>query len=273
MSRNAGSNDTEGVAVVMTKNSLKTRYEGLVHGKYPLESSLRTSLPESLNAEISCRTVNSFNDALEWLQSTYYFIRMSSEPKKYGVQHGESAHDASKRTISATLRELCTSGMCAHANNSIQPLKAGDIMSLRYLRFKTMQDIMRCVSTSSFAELLRFLCESDECSDIKLRRDEKKVLKELNQSDIVRFPLREVTGKTKKLSVSKVIRTPAEKLYLVAQYILSDVIEPKITLLPSMRIEGDKIFYFGARILRAASEYYQSTLTFSAATNAFALSK
>lgn len=265
--------DTEGVAVVMTKNSLKTRYEGLVHGKYPLESSLRTSLPESLNAEISCRTVNSFNDALEWLQSTYYFIRMSSEPKKYGVQHGESAHDASKRTISATLRELCTTGMCAHANNSIQPLKAGDIMSLRYLRFKTMQDIMRCVSTSSFAELLRLLCESDECSDIKLRRDEKKVLKELNQSDIVRFPLREVTGKTKKLSVSKVIRTPAEKLYLVAQYILSDFIEPKITLLPSMRIEGDKIFYFGARILRAASEYYQSTLTFSAATNAFALSK
>ena len=79
--------------------------------------------------------------------------------------------------------------MCAHANNSIQPLKAGDIMSLRYLRFKTMQDIIRCVSTSSFAELLRLLCESDECSDIKLRRDEKKVLKELNQSDIVRFPL------------------------------------------------------------------------------------
>ena len=94
--------------------------------------------------------------------------------------------------------------MCAHANNSIQPLKAGDIMS----PLPALQDDARhhvCVSTSSFAELLRLLCESDECSDIKLRRDEKKVLKELNQSDIVRSSARGYR-QDEKLSVSKVIQ-------------------------------------------------------------------
>lgn len=268
--------DTEGVAVVMTKNSLRSRYEGLVHGKYPLESSLGSSLPEYLNAEISCRTVNTVDDVLEWVQSTYYYIRVCAEPRKYGIKNDDTVTEHVKRLIKATLDELIASGMCAVVgNNALQPLKAGDIMSLRYLRFKTMKNIMRNVATPSYADLLRMLCESYEFKDIKLRRDERKLLKQLNTDQkIIRFPVQETTGKSQKLSVAKVIRTPGEKLYLLAQYILTDVVEPSITLShPSMRMEGDKVLQLGTRIMRAASEYYQSTLTFTAAANAFSLAK
>lgn len=266
--------DTEGVAVVMTKNSLRARYEGLVHGRFPLESSLGASLPEYLNAEISCRTINSIEDAMEWVKSTFYFIRLSFAPQKYGIQRDASAEDAVKRLIQSTIQELISAGMCEKIGNSLRPLKAGDIMSLRYLRFSTMKVIMRNISSPSYADLLQMLCQCEELCDIKLRRDERKVLKELNQDQrIVRYPVQEASTKMKKLSVSKVIRTANEKLYIVAQYILTDVIEPPMTLLPSMRIEGDKVLQLGTRILRAASEYYQSTLTFSAAANAFALAK
>lgn len=266
--------DTEGVAVVMTKHSLRARYEGLVHGRFPLESSLGASLPEYLNAEISCRTINSIDDAMEWVKSTFYFIRLSFAPQKYGVQRDTSAEDAVKRLIQSTIEQLVAAGMCDKIGNSLRPLKAGDIMSLRYLRFGTMKLIMRNVTSPSYADLLQMLCQCEELSDIKLRRDERKVLKELNQDQrIVRYPVQEASAKTKKLSVAKVIRTANEKLYLVTQYILTDAIEPPMTLQPSMRMEGDKVLQLGTRILRAASEFYQSTLTFSAASNAFALAK
>ena len=269
--------DSEGVAVVMTKNSLRQRYEGLVHGKSPLESSLGAALPEYLNAEISCRTVNSKADAHEWLKSTFYFIRMWADPKRYGLKPNETIDAAVKRIVDTTLDALTSAGMCAlNENDALLPRRAGDIMSLRYLRFETMKGIMRAIKTPQFSDLLMMMCSSDELKGIKLRRDERKSLKTLNldgESGLIRYPLREATGKTKKLTVSKVIRTSSEKLYLVAQYMLTDVLEPKLTILPSMRIEGDKVFHIGVRILKAASEYFQSTATFSAATNAFALAK
>lgn len=269
--------DSEGVAVVMTKNSLRQRYEGLVHGEAPLESSLGVALPEYLNAEISCRTVNSVDNAVEWLKSTFYFIRMWAEPRRYGIKPGESIDDAVKRIIDAALESLTSAGMCSlNENNALLPLRAGDIMSLRYLRFETMKGIMRAIKTPQFGDLLMVVCSSEELKGIKLRRDEKKFLKDLNvdtESGVIRYPLREATGKTTKLNISKVIRTTSEKLYLVAQFMLTDVLEPQATLLPSVRIEGEKVFHIGVRILKAASEYFQSTMTFSASTNAFALAK
>lgn len=264
--------DTEGVAVVMTKNSMRGRYEGLVHGRFPLESSLGASLPEYLNAEISCRTINSIDDAFDWVKSTFYYIRTSHAPQKYGVQR--DAEDAVKRSIESTIHELVSTGMCEMVGNSLQPLRAGDIMSLRYLRFNTMKNIMKNVASPTYANFLKMLCESEELCNVKLRRDERKLLKELNQEQrIVRFPVQEASPKGKKLSIAKVIRTGGEKLYLVAQYALTDIIEPTISLLPSMRMEGEKIFHLGTRIMRAASEYYQSVQSFSAAVNAFALAK
>ena len=269
--------DTEGVAVVMTKNSLRARYEGLVHGKVPLQSTLGSSLPEYLNAEISCRTVNSMQDAVEWVKSTYYFIRMCSEPLRYGIKHGESIDDAVVRIVNMNIQKLTSSGMCASGasdSSILQPLKAGDIMSLRYLRFETMKGIMAAASTSTYAELLKMLCESSEFKDTKLRRDEKKPLKELNhESGVIRYPIQEVSAKAKKLSTAKVIRTATEKLFLVAQYMMTDALEPKTGLLPSMRMEGDKIFSVGSRIMRAASAYFQSTLVYSSAVNSFSLAK
>jgi ATP-dependent DNA helicase HFM1/MER3 len=68
---------------------------------------------------------------------------------------------------------------------------------------------------ASVPDLLMTLCNAQEFSQIKLRRDERKLLKEWNASDepIVRFKVTEARGKAGKQATSKVIRTPAAGLY------------------------------------------------------------
>ena len=86
--------DTEGVAVIMTQrqarrtsNERKTslsvlmfqnvqRYENLAMGCEELESQLKTCFAEYLNAEIVLGTIKNMPLAVEWLKSTFMYIRV-----------------------------------------------------------------------------------------------------------------------------------------------------------------------------------------------------
>ena len=54
------------------------RYQNLVLGSELLESQLKDSFAEFLNAEITLRTVCTLAAAKAWLQSTFLYVRVSS---------------------------------------------------------------------------------------------------------------------------------------------------------------------------------------------------
>ena len=111
--------DTKGVACIMTDYSLKNRYEKLINSEVGqircshfdstdplfaqtvLESGLHKNLTEHLNSEINLRTITSFASAIQWLRSTFLFVRITKNPKYYALAGSE------ERSPTEQLEEIC----------------------------------------------------------------------------------------------------------------------------------------------------------------------
>jgi len=55
---------------------LVPRYQNLLHGAELVESRLKDSFPEYLNAEIALRTVTDVSVAISWLKGSFFYIRV-----------------------------------------------------------------------------------------------------------------------------------------------------------------------------------------------------
>ena len=66
---------------------------------------MHKNLIEHLNAEIVLQTITpDISEALEWLKSTYLYVRVTKDPKHYGVPTGLSGQAAD---ILKYLQDLC----------------------------------------------------------------------------------------------------------------------------------------------------------------------
>lgn len=81
--------DTTATAMILTKDITKARYESLANGTQKIESSLHLHLNEHLNAEIVLQTIKDVSMALEWIKSTYFYVRIMKNPKVYQVNEEE----------------------------------------------------------------------------------------------------------------------------------------------------------------------------------------
>ena len=52
------------------------RYQNLLHGAELVESQLKESLSEYLNAEVALRTVSDVSMAIAWLKGSFFYIRV-----------------------------------------------------------------------------------------------------------------------------------------------------------------------------------------------------
>ncbi|NXT98537.1 HFM1 helicase, partial [Buphagus erythrorhynchus] len=77
--------DTTATAVIMTRCSTRERYIQMLNGADIIESSLHRHLVEHLNAEIVLHTVTDVSVALEWIKSTFLYIRALKNPTHYGL--------------------------------------------------------------------------------------------------------------------------------------------------------------------------------------------
>jgi hypothetical protein len=65
---------------------LKAKYEQMVEGNQCIESSLHGNLIEHLNNEVVLRTITNMSVAIDWLKSTYLYIRLKKNPTHYGAK-------------------------------------------------------------------------------------------------------------------------------------------------------------------------------------------
>ena len=77
--------EEEGVAIIMTTSKLKSKYERIIMGTEKIESSLHMNFPENLLAEIAVGNINSIDDALSWLKTTYFYVRFLINPLYYDI--------------------------------------------------------------------------------------------------------------------------------------------------------------------------------------------
>ncbi|XP_040912221.1 probable ATP-dependent DNA helicase HFM1 [Toxotes jaculatrix] len=258
--------DTSATAVIMTKLQTRDKYMKLMNGMEIIESSLDSHLVEHLNAEVVLQTISDVNMALDWIRSTFLYIRALKNPTHYGF-----SASLDRRGIEAKLQELCLKNLNSLSSIglidmdediNIKPTEAGRLMARFCVAFDTMKQFCNVSGTENLSDLIELVSRSREFSDIQLRMNEKRPLNTLNRDKnrvTIRFP---IEGK---------IKTSEMKVNCLIQAQLGSISIQEFGLTQ----DTAKIFRTGMRISRCLSEYLsqRSKTGFSALLNSLILAK
>nr|XP_010301135.1 PREDICTED: probable ATP-dependent DNA helicase HFM1 [Balearica regulorum gibbericeps] len=257
--------DTTATAVIMTRWSTRAKYIQMLNGADIIESSLHRHLVEHLNAEIVLHTVTDVTVALEWIRSTFLYIRALKNPTHYGFSSG-----LDKIGIEAKLQELCLKNLNDLSSfdlirmdeaNNFKPTETGRLMAWYYIAFDTVKQFFTIKGTETLNELITMISNCTEFLDVKLRTNEKKILNTLNKDKdkiTIRFPME---GK---------IKTREMKINCLIQAQLGCIPIQDFTLTQ----DTGRIFRNGLRVTRWLSDFLASCKNnFSALLNSLILAK
>ena len=243
--------DTRAVAVIMTEVSKSGLYQTLVAGRVRVESQLEHKLAEHINSEIVLETIRNLDEAVVWLQSTFYYITAIKADNRSQV-------DASRLfTLANQVLEELAAASVIHfegadslllgdddeastklvGQRSVTVRPIGIAMSKYYVAFETMKRLVTMPAGSDLSVILQVLCEAAEFEEIVLRRDEKTMINTLNKK--VRFPL-----------AGKVSSAPM-KIQVLLQAALAGVITSDTF---SLYQEAHRIMSGAPRIMKCAVE-------------------
>uniref|UniRef100_A0A3B4UBF4 DNA 3'-5' helicase n=1 Tax=Seriola dumerili TaxID=41447 RepID=A0A3B4UBF4_SERDU len=236
--------DTSATAVIMTKVQTREKYMKLMNGMEIIES-LHSHLVEHLNAEIVLQTISHVNMALDWIRSTFLYIRALKNPTHY--------------LCLKNLNSLSSIGLINMDEDiNIKPT-AGRLMARYFVAFDTMKRFCEVAGTETLSDLIELVSKSREFSDIQLRMNEKRPLNTLNR-DKNRITIFPIEGK---------IKTSEMKVNLIQAQLGSISIQEF-----GLTQETAKIFRNGMRISKL-SEFlsHRYKMGFSALLNALILAK
>ncbi|KAF1564276.1 UNVERIFIED_CONTAM: putative ATP-dependent DNA helicase HFM1, partial [Eudyptes robustus] len=205
--------DTTATAVIMTRWSTREKYMQMLNSADIIESSLHRHLVEHLNAEIVLHTVTDVTVALEWIRSTFLYIRALKNPAHYGFF---SACTKNKYIFKLST-ELCLKNLNDLSSfdlirmdetNNFKPTETGRLMAWYYIAFDTVKQFFTIKGTETLNELITMISNCTEFLDVKLRTNEKKILNTLNKDKdkiTIRFPM-EGKIKTREMKINCLIQ-------------------------------------------------------------------
>ncbi|KAF4117158.1 hypothetical protein G5714_001711 [Onychostoma macrolepis] len=258
--------DTTATAVIMTRSQTKDKYTHFLSGIDSIESSLHTNLVEHLNAEIVLHTISDVNMALDWIRSTFLYIRALKNPKHYGF-----SPELDKCGIETKLQELCLKNLNSLASFNlitmdedinIKPTETGKLMARYCVAFDTVKQFSMVTGTEMLPELIEMISKGKEFSDVQLRVNEKKTLNMLNKDKnrtTIRFPM-EGKIKSNDMKVNCLIQAQLGCIPIQEFGLIQDT---------------GKIFRNGNRVSRYLTEFlsHHSKSNFSARLNSLILAK
>lgn len=185
--------DVTGTAVIMTQDANVGKYRKMVNGTQAIESHLANHLIEHLNSEIVLKTITSLPIAVDWIKSTFLYVRASKNPKHYKIM--ENVEKKLEEMCSMGIDSLAKYGLVTKSEESgeITSTGYGKLMAKYYLNFETMKKFLTIKGSESFIQIFDFLTTCHEFNEFAIRTSEKAVLNELNKcttNDTIRFPIK-----------------------------------------------------------------------------------
>lgn len=184
--------DVSAIAVIITKQEKVQKYEKLVSGEELLESCLHLNLIDHLMAEIGLGTIYDIPSAKRWLAGTFLFIRLGQNPRHYKIDG-----DALDQSLDDRIEKICQRdvGLLLSTNlissdGKFKSTEFGDAMTRYYVKFLTMQALLRLEPRSKTCEILSALAEAEEFREVRLRGGEKTLFREINKANGLRFPIK-----------------------------------------------------------------------------------
>ncbi|KAI8504903.1 ATP-dependent DNA helicase MER3 [Branchiostoma belcheri] len=155
----------------------QAKYETLVNGTQIIESSLHKNLIEHLNAEIVLHTINDVTVALEWIRSTFLYIRVQRNPRHYNIPAGLSKEEMESRLQDMCLKDLNLLSRIDlvkmdEEGFDLKPTEVGRLMARYCITYDTMNKFNSLEGTESLGDLFQ---------DVTLRINERKTLNTLNK--------------------------------------------------------------------------------------------
>lgn len=237
--------DTSGRAIIMTDNNSKSLVESRIQGLGPAESRILPKLKDALATEVALQVVPSMTAAVDWLKTTYLFVRMRQTPKKYAMNESWRTIDeyinhllqvALGNLAGAKLIEIKPSG-------EIYALPGCHIMSQRMISFESMRAIASLPYDATKCQILTVLAKMEEFSSHVFRK-EKKELNECHRSACVKYNLEGPKNKVR-------VQEPWEKAFVLLQAFIGGHRFESFALRQQMTVFGDSAI----RMLEAAEEY------------------
>ena len=173
-------------------------------GRLPIESNLHANLTEHLNSEIVLQTITSASVALDWLRSTFLYVRVCKNQEYYGF-----AKALSREKLDEKLQELCELSIAALEKQRMLTMEVdglvastvfGKLMSQFYMTFDTAKMFNQLKGNESQEELLSVLACAPEFKDFTIRNNDRKCLNQINDDNLkpLRYPIR---GKIKSVDL------------------------------------------------------------------------
>ncbi|KAG6528855.1 hypothetical protein ZIOFF_011047 [Zingiber officinale] len=150
---------------------------------------------------------------------------------------------------------------------TVELAEPGRLMTKFYLKFNTMKLIVNAPGSSSVEDVLHIISRSEELSWIQLRRNEKKLLNDINsdKEGRLRFHVLTENGKRKKR-----IQTREEKIFVLANDCLTG--DPLVHDL-SFNQDVTSICTRGSRIAKCMKECYIYRKSYKGAMSSILLAK
>jgi pre-mRNA-splicing helicase BRR2 len=173
--------DKSAKGVLMVPAVKRDYYKKFLNEALPVESYLNDYLHDAFVAEISTKTIESTQEAVDWSTYTYFYRRLLANPSYYNL------HDTSHESISAhlselveqTLKELVDANLIEHdeEEDEITPLNPCMIAAYYNISFITMQTLMMSLNgKTSLKGVLEIITAATEFENIQIRRHEDHIL-------------------------------------------------------------------------------------------------
>ncbi|OAL55703.1 Sec63-domain-containing protein [Pyrenochaeta sp. DS3sAY3a] len=191
--------DKSAKGVLMLPAVKREYYKKFLNEALPVESHLHDYLHDAFVAEISAKTIESTQEAVDWSTYTYFYRRLLANPSYYNLHdtshEGLSAHLS--ELVESTLKDLAVANLIEHDEDedTVTPLNPCMIAAHYNISFITMQTLMMSLnSRSSLKGVLEIITAATEFEDVQIRRHEDHILQRIY--DRVPFKMQEPNFET-----------------------------------------------------------------------------
>ncbi|HKJ59386.1 MAG TPA: helicase-related protein, partial [Halobacteriales archaeon] len=165
--------DDVGYGWVVCDGTDADRYRKLLREGTPLESRLAEELDAHLVAEVALGTIAGIEDVMDWLETTFYYVRAESAPEQYGFA------DLRER-VRGTLEELIGRGFVRTDDRlDLEATPLGNLASSFYLRLDTAARFHTLANRGDLTDddALRAVARAAEFDSVSARRAEREAVR------------------------------------------------------------------------------------------------
>ncbi|CAB57421.1 U5 snRNP complex ATPase subunit Brr2 [Schizosaccharomyces pombe] len=177
--------------ILMTVTTKKEYYKKFLNEPLPMESHLQVWLHDAFVSEISTQTIESKQDAVDWLTWSYMYRRLVANPAYYGLQDitHESVSEFLSDLVETTMNDLSEARLITvdDEDDSCVALNLAMIASHYGITYITMQTFALSLSErTKMKGLLEIVTSAAEYEQLPIRKYEDIVLERIHS----RLPVR-----------------------------------------------------------------------------------